>query len=148
MNSDILTPQQAAFIEANHMAAMITVGADGAAKAVRIVYTVVDGDMWSSGMHSRLRTRRLRKDPRCTLFVFDPVFSFLSLETTVDILDGPDAPDLTLRYRRLLDNNPDGPMDYFGRTGMSDDEFRQAMVEAGRLIYRFTITKATGTLRD
>ena len=71
---------------------MITVGADGFAKPVRVAVAVVDGKLWSSGTQQRARTARLRADPRCTLYVHDTGWSFLTLEATVTILEGPEVP--------------------------------------------------------
>jgi len=142
----ILTPQQSAFIESNRMAAMITVGRDGRPRAVRIAYSVIDGQIWSSGTQKRVRTRRLRKDPRCTLFVFDPVYSFLTLQTEVTILDGPDAPQLNLRYFRALQGRPEGPLSWMGQE-MDEEQFLQAMVADERLIYRFEVQHASGDIR-
>jgi uncharacterized pyridoxamine 5'-phosphate oxidase family protein len=96
------------FLATNHSAAMITVGDDGVAKASRVGVALLDGKLWSSGTRDRVRTKRLHKDPRCTLFVFDAAFSYLVLETTVTILDGPDAPALHLRLFRQMQNKPTG----------------------------------------
>ncbi|MGH9113750.1 MAG: pyridoxamine 5'-phosphate oxidase family protein, partial [Acidimicrobiales bacterium] len=52
------------YLDANHSAAMITVGGDGVAKAVRVGVALVDGRLWSSGTADRMRTERLRDDPR------------------------------------------------------------------------------------
>ncbi|MDX6410347.1 MAG: hypothetical protein QOE13_3418, partial [Gaiellaceae bacterium] len=75
---------------------MITVAADGVAKAVRIAVGLVDGKLWSSGTQTRARTRRLRQDPRCTLYVHDAKWFYLTLETTVTLLELPDAAAPTL----------------------------------------------------
>jgi len=87
----------AAFIGKNHAAAMATLRPDGTAHVVRVGVGVADGKIWSSGTQFRLRTKHLRRDPRSTLFVFDtsPDPKFLSLETTVTILDGPTHPSCT-----------------------------------------------------
>jgi hypothetical protein len=37
------------YLRDNHSAAMITVGGDGVAKAVRVGVALVDGRLWSSG---------------------------------------------------------------------------------------------------
>ena len=68
---------------------MITIGESGFPKPVRVGIALVDGKLWSSGTQHRVRTWRLRRDPRCTLFVFDQAFRWLALETTVTILEGP-----------------------------------------------------------
>src|SRR5579862_1954126 len=101
-----LSESDIGFLQKNHSAAMITVAADGVAKAARVGIALVDAKLWSSGTRSRVRTRRLRRDPRCTLFVFDNTFAWLALATTVTILEGPDAPDLNLRLFRVMQGKP------------------------------------------
>src|SRR5258708_20966799 len=98
-----LSERQRQFVEDHNAAAMVTVGADGLAKVARVGVAVVDGKLWSSGTEDRVRTKRLRRDPRCTLFVYDvssPLW--LAIEATVTILDGPDAPPLSLRLFRTI----------------------------------------------
>ena len=138
-----LSDEQRAFLERTRAAAMITVGADGVAKAVRVGVALVDGRLWSSGTADRVRTARLRQDPRCTLFVFDTVYSYLSLETTVTILDGPEAPEQNLRLFRVMQDRPEGPLSWFG--GMLDEAaFLDAMAAEGRLVYEFDVRRASG----
>jgi hypothetical protein len=122
---------------------MITVGRDGLAKVVRVGVALVDGKLWSSGTRDRVRTKRLRRDPRCTLFVHDNGFGWVALETTVGILDGPDAPDQSLRLFRVMQGRPTGPLSWFGRE-LTDEEFVRAMVDEQRLIYEFEIQHAYG----
>jgi uncharacterized pyridoxamine 5'-phosphate oxidase family protein len=143
MSGMSLSDRDLAFLKDNHSAAMITVGNDGMAKATRVGICLVDGKVWSSGTEDRVRTRRLRRNPRCTLFVFDSTFSFLTLETTVTILDGPDAPQLNLRLFREMQGKPTGPLTWFG-ADTEEPEFLQKMVEEGRLIYEFEVTRAYG----
>jgi hypothetical protein len=138
-----LSDRDRAFLETNRSAAMITVGTDGVAKAARVAVGLVDGRLWSSGTADRVRTRRLRRDPRCTLYVHAEQFSFLTLETTVTILDGPDAPQQSLRLFRVLEDRPSGPLRWM--TGELDEEpFLQAMVDEQRLIYEFEVHRAYG----
>lgn len=87
-----LSVEDAAFLQGHRQAAMVTVGEDGYPKLARVGLALVDGKLWSSGTQDRVRTARLRRDPRCTLFVFDPGFLWLALETTVTILEGPAVP--------------------------------------------------------
>ena len=122
---------------------MITVGEDGMPKAVRIGVALVDGGLWSSGTAGRRRTERLRRDPRCTLFVFDTAYAYLTLETTVTILDGSDAPALNLRLFREMQDRPTGPLSWFG-TELNEDAFLRRMAKEGRLIYRFDVQRAYG----
>ena len=59
-----LSEQELTFIATHQAAAMITVGADGFAKPARVGVGVVDGKLWSSSTADRVRTKRLRRDPR------------------------------------------------------------------------------------
>ena len=138
-----LTERDIAFLEDHHAAAMITVAGDGVARTARIGVALVDGKLWSSGTRDRVRTKRLRRDPRCTLFVFDPGFAWLTLETDVTILDGPDAPQLNVRLFRNMQDKPAGPLSWYGRD-LDEAEFLEAMVEEGRLIYEFEVRRSYG----
>lgn len=122
---------------------MVTVGEDGVAKAVRMSVAMVDGNLWSSGRQDRVRTRRLRNDPRCTLFIFDPGYTWLTLETAVTLLDGPDAPQLNLKLMRQMQAKPDGPLSWFGGE-LSEERFLQTMVDERRLIYQFEVHRTYG----
>jgi hypothetical protein len=138
-----LTAKEIAFLESQHSAAMITIGEGGVPKAVRVGVALVDGKLWSSGTQDRVRTSRLRRDPRCTLFVFDQGYTWLTLETTVTILDGPEAAAQNLRLFRVMQNRPSGPLSWFG--GEHDGaSFLRTMADEGRLIYQFEVERAYG----
>jgi len=138
-----LTAAQTAFLERRHSAAMITVGPGGLPKAARVGVALVGGRVWSSGTRDRVRTARLRRDPRCTLFVFDQGYSWLALETTVTLLEGRDAPAQNLRLFRVMQNRPSGPLSW--SSGELDEEaFLRAMAQEGRLIYDFEIHRGYG----
>lgn len=132
------------FLADNHQAAMITLAPDGTPKAVRMGVALVDGRLWSSGTEGRVRTRRLRRDPRCTLFVFDSGYRWLTLETTVTILDGPGVPGQSVRLFRVMQGKPTGPLSWYGGD-LSEEEFRAAMVSEQRLIYEFRVHRAYGS---
>jgi uncharacterized pyridoxamine 5'-phosphate oxidase family protein len=132
-----------AFVADNHAAAMITVGSDGRPKVARVGVALVDDKLWSSGTEGRTRTNRLRGDPRCTLYVHDTGFSWVALETTVAILDGPDAAEHNLRLFRIMQNQPSGPLSWFGGE-LEEDAFLQTMRDEQRLIFEFEITKTYG----
>lgn len=138
-----LTETQLAFLEKNHAAAMITPADDGFPRAVRVGIALVDGKLWSSGTQDRVRTERLRKNPNCTLFVFDATWSFLTLETHVRLIEGPDVPALSVQLFRVMQNRPTGNLSWFGGE-MTPDDFKRAMVEEKRLIYEFDIRRAYG----
>ena len=138
-----LTGQGIDFLTNHHSAAMITVGRDGTPKVARVGVALVDGKLWSSGTADRVRTGRLRRDPRCTLYVYDPGYAWLALETTVTILDGPDAAQLNLRLFRVMQDQPTGSLSWFGGE-LSEEDFLRAMVDEGRLIYEFEVHHTYG----
>jgi PPOX class probable F420-dependent enzyme len=143
--SEALSAEELEFVGKNRSAAMITIGQGGVPKAVRVGVVVIEDTLWSSGTAGRARTRRLQRDPRCTLFVFDPGYFWLSLETTVTIRDGPDVPDLSVRLFREMMGKPEGPLSWFGRD-LDEDQFRQAMIDDQRLIYEFNVERSYGML--
>jgi PPOX class probable F420-dependent enzyme len=100
-----LSEQQLAFLEQNHSAAMITLRPNGTPHVARVGVALVDGKLWSSGTQTRLRTRHVRRDPRATLFVFDPAARYLGIESAVTILDGPDAPEQSVRLFQVMQAN-------------------------------------------
>jgi hypothetical protein len=136
-----LTDSQREFIEQNPGAAMITIGDDGMPKAVRVGVAVVDGDLWSSGTADRVRTRRLRDDPRCTVFVFGDDRRALTLETRVSIIDGPDSAEDSVRLFRTMQKRPEGDLLWYGDE-LDEAAFKQRMLDEQRLIYEFEIEKA------
>lgn len=138
-----LSPQQRSFIEANPSCAMITVGSDGMAKPARAGLGFVGDRLVSSGTEDRVRTRRLRRDLRCTVFVFEAGYGWLGLEADVSILTGPEAIDLTVAFFRAIQHRPDGPLSWFGGE-FAESEFRARMEQEGRILYEFEVTKAYG----
>ena len=138
-----LTSAQVDFIRANRSAAMITMGDDGYAKAVRVGIAVVDGQLWSSGTADRTRTARLRTDPKCTLFVFGSGHQALTLETEVTMVEGSQAVADSVRLFRTMQNRPEGPLMWFGEE-LDEESFRRAMVDQKRIIYNFDVHHAYG----
>ncbi|MEX2430364.1 MAG: pyridoxamine 5'-phosphate oxidase family protein, partial [Dehalococcoidia bacterium] len=131
------------FLESTRSAAMITLKEDGTPHAVRVGVALVNGKLWSSGVQGRVRTTHLRRDPRCTLFVFDAGTKFLALESTVTILEGQDAPELNLRLFRTMQGRPDGNLMWFGGE-KTPDEFLRSMREEQRVVYQFDVSRAYG----
>lgn len=148
MTPSELTEADRRFIAAHPHAAMVTVGADGRPKAVKMEAAVVDGRLESASHADKVRTRRLRRDPRCTLYFADGGYRWLSLETNVEIVSGPDAPPRLLRYFRVRDHKPSEPLDYHSDrshfTALDDDAFLKVMAEEDAVLYHFTITKTYG----
>jgi PPOX class probable F420-dependent enzyme len=131
--------QQLAFLEQNHRAAMVTLRGDGSPHVVRVGVALVDGHLWSSGIPDRLRTRHLRRDSRCSLFVFDQGYSYLTLETRVTILDGPDAAEMNVRLFSEMQKEmqrPPGTLFWNGQP-LTEPDFVQTMRDEQRLIYQF-----------
>ena len=134
-----LTSEQRAFLEQQHSAAMVTLRRDGTPHVARVGVAMVDGRLWSSGVPSRVRTSHLRRDPRCTLFVFDAQRFWVGLETTVTIHAGPDAADMNLRLFTEMQKGlglPPGTLVWYGQP-KTEPEFLQAMRDEQRLIYEF-----------
>ncbi len=140
-----LSEEQLAFVGRTPSAGMVTVGAGGMPKVARCGVAVVDGRIWSSGTADRVRTRRLRTDPRCTLYVHEAGPCWLALETAVTILDGPDAADLSVRLFRTMQHRPDGPLLWHG-TERDEDAFRAAMRDERRLVYDFGVRRVYGRI--
>jgi hypothetical protein len=138
-----LSEDDRAFLADNHTAAMITVGDDGIPKAVRVGVAVVDGKLWSSATADRVRTARLGRDPRCTLFVFDAGFGWRTLETTVTVLDGPDVPTQSVALMRVMQGTTEGPIGWFGGA-LDEADFVQAMKDEHRVIYEFDVHRSYG----
>lgn len=140
-----LTAEQMRFVRESRIVAMITTGADGRPKAVRVGIAIVDDKIWSSGTADRHRTRSLRADPRCTLFLVGEGHGYLTLETTVTILDGPDVPEQSVRLVREMTGRPSGPLLWYGRE-LDEADFIRAMHAERRLIYQFEVERAYGML--
>jgi hypothetical protein len=109
-----LTESDRVFLATNHGAAMITLGRDGTPKAVRAGVALVDA-----------------------------AFAYLTLETTVTILDGPDAPELSLKLFRTMQDKPTGPLSWFNGQ-LEEEAFLQTMRDEQRLVYEFDVSRSYG----
>ncbi|MGA0566814.1 pyridoxamine 5'-phosphate oxidase family protein [Rathayibacter sp. KR2-224] len=138
-----LDEKQRTFLETHHAAAMITIAGDGMPKAVRVGVALVQGRIWSSGTADRVRTKRLRRDPRCSLFVFDQGYSYLTVESTVTLLEGADAARQNLQLFRVMQHRPAGTLSWFGQE-LDEEAFVARMVEEERLIYQFEPKRVYG----
>jgi PPOX class probable F420-dependent enzyme len=125
------------FLKDNHLAVMTTLRPDGSPHSVMVGVGLVDGRLWSSGTQDRVRTKHLRKDNRATLLLLnrDNPWSWISIDSHVTILDGPDAVD---RNQALYEVITRGPPENL-------EEYRQAMVDERRLIYEFSIDRTYGS---
>jgi hypothetical protein len=141
----------AQFVKKHPDAAMATNRPDGSTHVARIELAVVNGRIWSSGSDSLVRTKNLRRDPRCTLFVFGPHPDWVGLETVVDLVDGPESPrfHLELMRERHKDVAPVGMVmghdDEIGGDRLyREDEYIDHITSENRLIYDFQIRRAYG----
>lgn len=143
-----LSERELSFLEQHRSAAMVTLRQDGSPHVVRVGVAVVDGKVWSSGTKARVRTRHLRRDPRATLFVFDDRWRWLSLDSTVTILEGPGAPEQSLRlFQTMQQGMEPGPRPgavMWEGTERSPEEFLRIMVEEQRLVYQFEVVRSYG----
>ena len=138
-----LSDEQRAFLASTPTAAMITVGADGVAKPARVGIALLDGRLLSSGTADRTRTARLRRDPRCTLFVFEAGFRWLALESVVTIVEGDEAIEDSVRMFREMQGKPTGPLSWFGAE-LDEDAFRSTLRSERRLLYELEVRRAYG----
>lgn len=143
-----LSEREREFLEQHRSAAMATLREDGSPHVVRVGVALVDGRIWSSGTKARARTRHLRRDPRATLFVFDERWRGLSLDSTVTILEGRDAPEQSLRLFQTMQQGmepaPSPGSVLWEGTERSADEFLRIMEEQRRLIYQFEVVRSYG----
>jgi PPOX class probable F420-dependent enzyme len=122
------------FLEQNGQAVMTTLRRDGTPHMARVLVALVNGKLWSSGTQDRVRTKHLRRDPRCGLFVMGSNrYEWMGLDTEVTILDGPDAAEKNLELYRVAAGDPDDV-----------EEYLAAMVKEKRLIYEFEVKRSYG----
>lgn len=141
----------ATFVGVHPDAAMITLRPDGSAHMARIEAGVVEGHLWATGSPTLVRTRHLRRDPRCSLFVFGPHPQWLGLEGTVTILAGPGVPDQLIRLLRARhkDAAPRGMVlghdDALGHDRLySEAEYLAHVAADPRVIFQFEVRRAYG----
>ncbi len=138
------------FIAAHPHAAMITVGGDGRPRAVKIEAAMVDGVLESASHADKLRTRRLRRDPRCSLYFADEQHAWLSLDVGVTIIDGEAAARALVRFFRVRDERPTGPLDYHSdrshHLGLSGSELEEVLAAEEAVLFRFTVERQYGNL--
>lgn len=124
------------FLETVHSGSMITVRADGSAHVARVTIGMVDGKVWSTGNHDRVRTKHVRANPRATYFIFDTRSRrWLGLEGTVTIHEGPDAPQKCLAFRRAVGTPP-----------QDVDVFLQEMRDTERVVFELEVERSYGGL--
>lgn len=111
---------------------------------------VVDGRLRATGAPTLVRTRNLRRDPRCSLFVFGPHPLWLGLETEATIVEGEVGDDLIRLLRARHGIDPGGTVlahdDELGRDRpYTESEYLAHARATELLIYDFGVLKAYGT---
>lgn len=124
-------------------AVLITLRKDGRAQSSDITYLVDDGQIVISLTDSRAKTKNMRRDNRVVLHITAPdAWSYVSFDGTVELSAVATSTD---------DEVADQLVDYFERvTGQAHpdwDEYRQAMVDEGRMIVTFTPGNVVGQIR-
>jgi hypothetical protein len=59
------------------------------------------------------------------------------------LLEGPEAAAQNLRLFRVMQNQPSGPLSWFGGE-LGEEAFLQTMTDEGRLIYEFSVQRSYG----
>ena len=123
-------------------AALITLRKDVRAQSSDIVYVINDGIFEISLTESRAKTKNMRRDNRIVLHLSSPdEWSYLSFDGTVELSDAT---------TRVDDATNDALVKYYedisGGPHSDWDEYRNAMVEEGRLIARFSPISVVGQI--
>ena len=131
-------------VRAGQQGLLITHRRDGRSQPSNIVYVVADDDSISiSVTDTRAKTKNLRRDPRCELYVRDDNFQkFLVLDCECEL--SPVASD-------PHDTTVDALADYYRRLRGEHDnweEYRAAMVKDQRLVARLRPARAFGMWVD
>lgn len=121
-------------------AVLITLRKDGRAQSSDIAYAL-DGDTFLISItESRAKTANMRRDPRVVLHITEPgSWSYVAFDGLVDLLPATisvedDTNDALVAYFEAVSGGPHPDW----------DEYRQAMVDEGRLIARLTPSSVVG----
>jgi PPOX class probable F420-dependent enzyme len=135
-------PEALAFVHENDRGVLVTLRRNGLPQLSNIMYVPDENDVIGiSVTESRAKTKNLRRDPRASLHVTRADFyAYVVLEGTVTL--SPVAADpgdsvvdaLVAMYRTARGEHPDW------------EEFRQAMVDEGRVLAQLRADRAYGML--
>lgn len=123
-------------------AVLITIRRDGRPQSSDIAYRLVDGVFEISLTDGRAKTANLRRDPRAVVHLTEiAAWSYLSFDGTVELSPTTTSTD---------DETADALVEYYravaGKEHPDWDEYRQAMVDEGRLIARLTPASVVGQI--
>ncbi len=121
---------------------LITLRADGRPQSSDISYFVDGSSLLVSVTDSRAKTRNMRRDPRVVMHVTDAAnWAYVSFDAVAELSPVATAID---------DETNDRLVAYYetvaGKPHPNWAEYRQAMVDEGRLLARITPTSAVGQL--
>lgn len=130
------------YVRQRRQGVIVAIKADGRPQLSNIVYGVDDdGTIRISATAGRAKTKNLMRDPRASLHVTDENFgTYCVIEGDVEITPVTTEPGdatsdaLVEYYRSLAGEHPDW------------DEYRQAMIDEGRLMLLLRPTRAYGML--
>jgi len=130
------------YVRDRRQGVIVATKSDGRPQLSNIVYGVDDdGTIRISATADRAKTRNLRRDPRASLYVTaDDFGSYCVIEGDVEVTPVTTTPgDATSNalvgyYRSLAGEHPDW------------DEYRQAMIDEGRLMLLLRPSRAYGML--
>jgi len=130
------------FVRDKRNGMLIALKADGRPQSSNIAFAVGDDDVIRvSVTEGRAKTANLRRDPRASLHVNrDDFWAYVVIEADVTLLPVAQTPD---------DATVDALVDYYRVVAGEHDnwaEYRQAMVDDGRLILELRPTRAYGML--
>ena len=121
---------------------LITIRGDGRPQSSDVSHYVDNGAIVVSVTDGRAKTNNLRRDPRAVFHITEPAsWSYVSFDGTVQLspvaatVDDATVDDLVEYYRTVA-----------GQEHPDWDEYRQAMVDEGRLLLRLTPASAVGQI--
>lgn len=129
------------FLAGRHLGTLATIKRDGRPQlsSVSFVYDPGSRTVSASVTDGRAKTANLRRDPRASLHAAsDDGWTYVVAEGAAELSDVAQAPDdatvedLVGIYRTLRGEHPDWA------------EFRQAMVDEGRLVLRIRVDRVYG----
>ena len=120
---------------------LITLRRDGRAQSSDITYAFRDGGFDISLTDGRAKTKNIRRDNRVVMHITDRAsWSYLAFDGTINLLPVTKGP---------ADSTADALVQYYKQVaGEHDDwdDYRQAMIDEGRLIAHMTPLSVVGQL--
>lgn len=122
---------------------LITIRRDGRPQSSDIAFSVEDGAFLISLTDDRAKTHNMRRDPRVVLHLTEPSsWSYLSFDGAAELSEVTTDPS---------DDTSNRLVAYYeavaGQAHPDWDEYRQAMIDEGRLLARLAPTSVVGQMR-